>query len=174
MAAPETAKTTHPFDRAGLGAPPYRFLGVRKNWFVVCPGEPGKPGGSCDYCGQGIAFEFHVEAANGKRFKVGSDCIAKVNRTAVIDTELDKARRKHERTVRHEREEAFLVEGRAFLARPEVIAALTARPHPQEWRAVKGETLADMVGWYMTHAGTAGRKYAIKTARAAMENRGPS
>jgi hypothetical protein len=163
---------SHPFDRAGLGKPPYKFLCVTKNWFCACPGDPGKPGGSCDYCANGIAFEYHVASSDGKRFKVGSDCIWKIYRETPkgdpATRALNAARIKHERELRHAREGTTIVEGKAWLARPEVGAALAAIPHPHTSRAARGETLADMVAWYVAHAGVSGTLWALKTARKAV------
>lgn len=70
----------HIFQTAGLGLAPYKFLAVTENLFTV-PGCPGstKPGSSCDFCGTAIRWEFHLESADAKRFKVGSDCICKAD-----------------------------------------------------------------------------------------------
>lgn len=70
--------TTHPFEKAGLGTAPFRCTAVTTNWFTVpgCP-EASKPGGSCDYCGTGILYEFHIVGGDGSTFKVGSDCVRK-------------------------------------------------------------------------------------------------
>jgi hypothetical protein len=67
---------THPFERAGLGTAPFRCVSVRTNWFTVpgCP-EASKPGGSCQYCGTGILYEFVIKSADGREFVVGSDCV---------------------------------------------------------------------------------------------------
>lgn len=71
-----TTLTTHVF--AHLGPAPYAFQGVTQNLFTIagCP-EASKPGGTCDHCGTGILWEFHLIAADGRAFKVGSSCIAK-------------------------------------------------------------------------------------------------
>jgi hypothetical protein len=68
----------HPFEKAGLGSAPFRCTAVTTNWFSP-PGFPeaAKPGGSCDYCGTGILYEFHIGGADGRKFKVGSDCVHK-------------------------------------------------------------------------------------------------
>lgn len=68
--------TAHPFTRAGLGQAPFRCKAVRTNWFSP-PGFPeaAKPGGSCQYCGTGILYEFVIQSADGREFVVGSDCV---------------------------------------------------------------------------------------------------
>lgn len=74
----ETAQTIHPFERAGLGKAPFRCTAVVTNWYSACPGHR-QPGGSCDYCGTGIAYEYIISDSTGKTFKVGSDCVAKTH-----------------------------------------------------------------------------------------------
>ena len=68
--------SVHPFQRAHLGVAPFRCVGVRENWFVM-EGVGRKPGGTCQYCGTGILYEFTIKDVNGKTFVVGSDCVAK-------------------------------------------------------------------------------------------------
>lgn len=65
----------HVFERAGLGPAPYKFIGITQSVYQALPGAPKQPGASCQYCGTGIMYCFHLEAANGKRFHVGCDCI---------------------------------------------------------------------------------------------------
>jgi hypothetical protein len=87
---PETETTTvHPWERAGLGKAPFRWLGVRH---LVGPiriaqsdgttleiGAPGQPMGSCAYCAQGIAECHSIKSADGKVFMVGCDCVRRVS-----------------------------------------------------------------------------------------------
>ena len=72
----------HPFERAGLGLAPFKFVSTNEKWFQANAGGlfkgPSKPGSSCDYCGTGIAHEFWCVSSDGKKFKVGCDCIEKV------------------------------------------------------------------------------------------------
>jgi hypothetical protein len=74
-----TPATLHPFELAGLGEAPFRFLRVTENVYCA-PGCPPKAGGSCDYCGTGIRWEFWVRGRKGPEFKVGCDCIYKLGR----------------------------------------------------------------------------------------------
>jgi hypothetical protein len=41
------------------------------------PGFGRKPGGSCNYCGTGILYEYVIKDKNGKTFVVGCDCVEK-------------------------------------------------------------------------------------------------
>lgn len=68
--------STHPFEKAGLGYAPFRCVSCRENWFEM-PGFGRKPGGSCNYCGTGILYEYVIKDKNGKTFVVGCDCVEK-------------------------------------------------------------------------------------------------
>lgn len=72
-------KQIHPFEKAGLGKAPFRCVGCRENWFVM-PGFGQKPGGTCDYCGTGILYEYVIKSSDGAEFVVGSDCVMKCDR----------------------------------------------------------------------------------------------
>jgi len=93
-----TTPATHVF--AHLGPAPYDFQGVTQNLFTIagCP-EASKPGGTCDHCGTGILWEFHLVAADGRAFKVGSSCITKSG-----DAGLRHAVTDHQRAQRARRE----------------------------------------------------------------------
>ncbi len=69
----------HPFEAAGLGKAPFKFIGHYESKFQACPGAPVKAGSCCDYCPASIMQVFMVRSADGKEFKVGSDCIMKVD-----------------------------------------------------------------------------------------------
>ena len=64
----EAASDIHPFERAGLGKPPYRFTGTEEKVYQACHDAPQQPGGTCNYCGTGIRFCFWVESADKKKF----------------------------------------------------------------------------------------------------------
>lgn len=71
----------HRFERVGLGKAPFRVTGFGRFVFQAVPGDPNcpiQPGTSCDYCGTGIMDAAIVTSADGKKFKVGCDCVAKV------------------------------------------------------------------------------------------------
>lgn len=77
-AAPAETLAIHPWERLGLGLAPFAFAGYSESKFVAAPGVPAKPGATCDACGASIMSVFHVTSADGKSFKVGCDCIAKL------------------------------------------------------------------------------------------------
>jgi len=153
----------HPFERAGFGVAPFKYDGMTKNVYISHPGAPHQPGGSCDYCCNGIMFEFWVKSADGKRFKVGSDCINRIYRSdnekrCPIKAAIDRDRRKHETELRHEREQRQI----KSLFESIDVDAMAAAPHQVESRAERGETAADQLAWYMKNAGTAGKLKILK------------
>jgi hypothetical protein len=149
----------HVFERAGLGKAPYTFKGAGREIFQAIPGDPScpiQPGTSCDYCGQGIMDVFHLASADGRRFKVGSDCI---NRAG--DRGLKRAIAPAIRKAQHARDDARVAKAAAEL--DGVREALRAQPHPYLFMAAKGSTLLDFVEWNLGHAGRSGK---VKAARA--------
>lgn len=145
----------HVFQRAGLGLAPFRFVGIEEKWFVACPGEPKRPGSSCDYCGTGIAFECWVRSADGKRFKVGNECIEKAG-----DSGLKRAVAPIVRKRNNDKADARIAAATARL--DEVRAALEAQPHPYVFMAAKGHTALSFVEFNLRCAGRSGK---VKAAR---------
>jgi hypothetical protein len=82
----------HRFERAGLGPAPFRFVDVFKVVYQACPGAPIQPGGCCDYCGTAIFYQYVIRAADGKKFKVGSECVYHTDDEPLIK-EVKKAKR---------------------------------------------------------------------------------
>lgn len=72
------ATTIHPFESAGLGIAPFRVIGVTEILFQAAPGAPVRAGGSCDFCATCIRDAYIVRGADGRKFKVGSDCVRRV------------------------------------------------------------------------------------------------
>lgn len=80
----------HPFQKSGLGEAPFKCIDVQENVFVMPDGST-KAGGSCDYCGTGIRWEFFIASSDGKTFKVGCDCVEKTYRQYGVEVENFKA-----------------------------------------------------------------------------------
>ena len=76
----EETMTIHPFEQAGLGMAPFRFVGLTESVYVSAPGAPAQPGTSCDFCGIGIRYVCLIESQDRKQFKVGCDCVRKLER----------------------------------------------------------------------------------------------
>ena len=148
----------HVFEKAGLGKAPFRFTGVEERRGPIhlpdgtMVGSPGQPMGTCQYCGMGIAVCCHVESSDGKHFIVGSDCINKVG-----DAGLKRATKKEinlMKTIkRHEREDAFIKEGRALIESKRNLLYghrfYPESPYPY--------TIMERYDWWMAHAGRSGK-----------------
>lgn len=99
-----TTDSIHPFEQRGLGLAPFRFLGMIRQDIAygeaVIGGRDGflvttKPGGTCDYCGAYIRHMYEVGSADGRTFKVGSDCAGKIGgKVASAVKRAEAARRK--------------------------------------------------------------------------------
>lgn len=74
----------HVFERAGLGKAPFGVVGFYTAKYQACPGAPVQPGTSCDYCGQGIMYVCKIQAADGREFKVGCDCVKRTGDAGLI------------------------------------------------------------------------------------------
>lgn len=163
------AETIHKFERAGLGKAPFRYLGCfedrgphrstdPKTGIVTECGSPGQPMGTCEYCGQGIALCCSIVSADGKRFIVGSDCVAKTG-----DAGLVKLVKREGAARGKEREAQRIGDMRARLDGDFPLAVLLAsQPHPQQWARDQGQTLLNSILWMMENAGHSGR---LKTVR---------
>ena len=156
----------HPYEKAGLGKAPFRYIGMTEKVYVACPGATPQPGGTCDYCGNGIRYVFRVQSADGKTFGVGCECIHKVDRACLVNqTQFERDLREHkkkqarlQRQAKVKKEEERIEAAFAFLDGNQALQAkLKAIPHPVPFRREKGETLADHVAWMRDHAGHSGR-----------------
>lgn len=119
----------HSFEVAGLGKAPFRFVGFQVN-VITYPDGTTKPGGTCDYCGTGIANECAVRSADGKTFKVGCDCIRKVDDSGLLKAYKNSPEvRAHKRNLEAAKAKAVRAEAVALIEANE--AALKAQPHPK-------------------------------------------
>lgn len=148
----------HRFEVAGLGLAPFRFVGFSVN-VITHPDGSTQSGGSCDYCGAGIANECQVLSADGKRFKVGCDCIAKVGDEGLLQAfKTSPAVRDHKRKL------AAAKAAREFTELSALIDAaapvLSTLPHPRGFvdrSTGKPLTRLDYVKWYLKACGASGR-----------------
>lgn len=147
----------HPFEKAGLGVAPFSLTGVTEKWFSI-PGVPEatKPGSCCDFCYTGIAYEFWIRSADGKKFKVGSECVRKTNDAALISA-TERAEATLKLNLRHAKEAARIATAQIKLEDPTVQTTLSSMPHPYTWQAAKGLTRLDWATWMMTNAGNKGK-----------------
>ena len=89
----------HPFEKAGLGKAPFRFVSVQDSRAINGHGLT-----SCDYCGTAIRWQFLIESFDGKGAKVGCDCIARVHDHGLL-TLAKTAKRNHLSALRREARE---------------------------------------------------------------------
>ena len=161
----------HPFESAGLGKAPFHYEGMTievcggPNAAGVQVGYAGQPAGTCQYCGMGIKYVCHIRSADGRRFKVGSDCVMKLDRSsnaplvAAVDNAkkaLERKKRQEKRNAETARESARIEAARSAL--PAVRGVLAAQPHPVR----PGDSLADYVEWLLSHAGHSGKLRAAR------------
>lgn len=168
--ATETS-TIHPFQTAGLGLAPFRYVGQVKQDIAYgqavvnsegfrSGAEPmitTKAGGTCAYCGNGILNMFNVKSADGKIFHVGSDCIAKVGGPELA-RKVAKVVSANRTAQRHALEAEKIAAAVASLARPETQRVLGSQGHPSR----RDATMLDYVTWSLNNAGTAGKLRAAK------------
>lgn len=159
-----TTTHAHPFEARGLGMAPFRCVGVSRNVAAPAGGlfsTEQRPGGSCDYCGTGIVYECWIVSADGKRFKVGCDCVEKTH--GARDVIVCEVLRAKNAILKADRDAKAGEKIRAAkLALPAVRATLATRPHPNEWHASQGKTLADWCEWMLANAGQTGKLQAAK------------
>ena len=164
-----TTTTVHPFEKAGLCLAPFRYVGMVDqtddgNGGRVVGSLGGctvttKRGGTCDYCGMAIVNMFTIKSADGKTFKVGCDCLAKVDAKLTVRAKVDvKAKKKATDAAR-------IKAARESLPRAE---SLRLAPHPTAWGAANGKTMADWCEWMFANAGTTGKLNAARVVEKAL------
>jgi hypothetical protein len=151
------ANPVHVFERAGLGKAPFHCIAQQRATYQACPGAPIQPGTTCDFCFTGISNVFVIQSSDGRKFKVGCDCVAKTGDAGLIkqvrERRLANAReqRAAKRAVREagrkarieaEREarrDASLAQGKAFWATLEISDAdlVAGREHARVGHIVR-------------------------------------
>lgn len=133
MIASPAAAPVHRFEAAGLGTAPFTLESFQVSKWQACPGAPIQAGSSCDYCGQAIMLVFVLRGADGRRFKVGCDCVEKAGDAGLINAvraqrqahtrELTKARAERTRQAKRlKREEAAKLRHRQTRAQANAFA----------------------------------------------------
>jgi hypothetical protein len=168
--ATETS-TVHPFEIAGLGKAPFKYLGEHKQDLqygqavVGTIGGPDgyavttKPGGTCAYCGTSIVNMFKIRSADGKVFRVGSDCALKVGGEKIAKAVSQDVRRKNAAATKA-RGLKEIGEALELLGRVDVRADLASQCH-------RGQNALEYVTWMLRNAGHAGKVRAAKIVLAA-------
>ena len=146
---------------------PFRCVGFFESKYQACHGAPIQPGSSCDYCAQGIMLVSLIKGADGKEFKVGCDCVAKIYRdSAGTDTERE-MRKLHDEVLRrktaadHKRKDKRIAEAKAVLEE--------YRPYFAEriWDGVVRHShgprsVADQIDWMLSNGGRACKLRGVK------------
>lgn len=152
----------HKLERAGMGRAPYKYIGYEHKTFQACHGAPVQVGGSCDYCATGITNMFWFESADGKRFKLGSECANKTGDNGMIRSVKEQVNK--EKTAKRKASEKESIDW--ILSNLEAVKQIFGlHPHPLEYRAEKGETLWNWAEWMMANSGNAGKMLVVKKAR---------
>lgn len=160
--------TVHKFELRKLGKAPFRCVGYLKNVYVACQGAPEQPGGTCDYCGTGIMHEFHVLSADGRRFKVGCDCIQKIGDEGLkrlCDANPDYRRMMAEKRSDLAYRKACVVDNLLAVVLFEKAGILAEMPHPANFfHRHTGQPLTrlDWAKWMASHCGRSGRASLLK------------
>lgn len=150
----------HKFEAAGLGKAPFRFVGVTEKTFKAGPDSPPQAGSSCDYCSTGIRYEFWCVSSDNRKFKVGCDCIYKIEATTKLRSDVERAELRVKKANQQARDAERIAAAKAKLAAD--ASLLASHPHPVDYLAQQGKTLRGYVEWLLVNAGNAGRIRAAK------------
>ena len=153
----------HIFEVYGLGKAPFRFFKYEIRTFQAAPDAPVQVGGSCDFCSQGIKQWCWVVDANGKKFKVGPECIKKTDDANLIKQFKDNPDvRKAKRDQRHKREKAKIEECKKLIEDNKEKFKTMDHSKKGSYPFWDDKTFLDYVTWMMEHAGTAGKIRLLK------------
>lgn len=156
------------FERAGMGLAPFTLRGVEEKVYIACPGATPQAAGTCDFCGTGIRYVFHIESSDGKKWGVGCDCVRHTQDAGLIRRATSE-QRLIDRRNRHAREDRKIEDLKNwFYARAEKAKSI---PSPNARRAEEfGETLFNCVEWYLSNAGRSGSIGILKIAKKKLES----
>jgi hypothetical protein len=185
-------KQMHAFEKSGLGKAPFNFIGCKgheellleatmrkeateRKGGIAFDVNPGNVGASCQHCGTHIKDLHYFESADGNTFFVGFKCAEKAEEKYYKDLrgggycpevlKLKVAKRKLASKRRKAREATKLQELAQLLANETFMVSLEAHPHPNQWRAQKGDTLRNYAQWMNENSGTAGKLKLLKVLK---------
>lgn len=168
----------HPFEKAGLGKAPFRFVGMaqqdriygevilnRAEYEKTGIALTTKPGGTCAYCGTYILNMYNIKSADGKCFHVGCDCVEKTGDAKLIKVVTD-ARRKADKERRAAKaadvSQRVNRELSELLGNDGVRNMLERLPHPNAYMATRGATLLGWCEFQQQRGGVFGKSKAVK------------
>jgi hypothetical protein len=158
------SESTHKFELAGLGKAPFRCVGFSRETYQACHGAPIQPGGSCDFCWTPIMDIYHILSADGRRFKVGCECVKKTDDTGLMSA-VKRIERKRNAQKRAAKAATVKAELSTILADEGKRQALEGQPCPHGYLSSNMLRWAD---WMLQRAGAAGRARALKAIKAAL------
>lgn len=100
-----TTTKTHIWTEAGLGQAPFRVVRLETREDRAGIESERKSNGqtyttnhctTCDACGTAIYNAYHIQSSDGRRFKVGCDCLEKTGSKGLIDQAKREARKREQ------------------------------------------------------------------------------
>lgn len=148
----------HAFEVAGLGKAPFYFIGYSRKEYRATPDSPIQPGGTCNYCGQGIIDCCTIKSSDGKIFTVGTTCVNKTGDDGLLKAyKTSKEYRDHQSNLRWEKAQKQREKVRELIT---VHGEYFKRiPHPYGFSdRVTGIPLTyfDYCEWSLSHCGAKG------------------
>lgn len=160
------AEKIHLFEQAGLGKAPFRCVGLETSDDRAFINRERESNGlcyttnnatTCDYCGQGIMNAYQVVSADGKRFKVGCDCMEKTGDAGLRQFVKDEERAKRQKKAAAKRE-AYNARERAAIEAFQngLCESLKDRPHP---KGRQDATAYDYAAWIVQNRAFMGETF---------------
>ncbi len=156
----------HVFERAGLGKAPFRCVGAHEE-YITHPDGTTQASGSCQFCGMGIRNVFMIRGADGKMFKVGSDCVARTGDEGLIKSyKTHPAVRQLNRDKAQARDDRVVAEWNTLISDSTTITKLSAIMVPgRPWIAGEQVTLLESMDRLWNMCGAVGRNRTLKTLK---------
>ena len=161
--AASLVKPVHPFEKAGLGKAPFRYVGASENHIKHADGSM-QPAGTCDYCGTGISLQMHIKSSDSRCFIVGCDCVQKLDWEDNQLSKLAKAVQNKHRSVQAKKRTQVQAENLETLIE-ENKEKLMALPHPKGWET---KTYLDYILWLAPKCEKTGKSKLYKQIKKAI------
>lgn len=162
----------HKWEAAGLGVAPYKLIGSGTMTYQACRDAPIQPGGSCDYCGQGIVNVYFIRATCGSKFKVGCDCVyATCSKQEGVRSQVDMAVRAHNKAVRDRLAAKKKGELEGLMETHRAVFAAMPHPKAEKWESMREKSYADYLDYMFKACGASGRAKLLKEVKAALAGR---
>lgn len=157
--------SAHPLTAAGLGLAPFRPACIQA-WLDFTGGSLAAFA-VCNLCSAQITYPHCFQSADGRVFMLGCECALQVD-DPTIRRAVQASERERSAAKRASKAAAVAAELSAMLEDASIRARLAGMPHPQQHRAVRGESMLDSATWLAEHAGATGRAKLLRALRAAL------